>query len=331
MRSSNIPYNPAIDHVRGVAALLIVYFHAHMLLLPELQGAPLVWPRAGVLYSLLVEGHTAVALFMVLSGFIFTAIALDRRISYLSFQFNRVLRIYPLMAAILLFALVLQPAMFHFRPFVGSLLFPFNIQGHEVIAPLNIDPWTGIFWTLSPEFQFYLIFPLLIAAVNRGGARILIVLVAVVLCARLYLSQWHDLWHFTYWTIGGRIDQFLIGMGAAVVWRRSHQLTGARRFLPVAIAAVLLILWGFNHAGGAAVHARWKVAWPTVEGGMWAAFILCYLDFATRLPKLLSSALANAAFPSTCCIGQSKASPTTRSLGLPRRSWNSASRLSPLS
>jgi uncharacterized membrane protein len=77
MRSKNIEYLVGIDHLRALAALLIVFYHGQQLFyLDTMRLRGLVaepWARANDPFSaLVIEGHTAVALFMVLSGFIFT-------------------------------------------------------------------------------------------------------------------------------------------------------------------------------------------------------------------------------------------------------------------
>lgn len=66
MRSSSGQHFVALDQVRGVAAFLVVAWHflhgASGTPVP-FEGAPAVFPLA-----LADEGHTGVALFMVLSG-----------------------------------------------------------------------------------------------------------------------------------------------------------------------------------------------------------------------------------------------------------------------
>ena len=98
MKSPNIKYLPAVDHLRGFAAALIVFYHGLHLISYEMKfNAPFSfspWPETNNPFlAVLIEGHTAVALFMVLSGFIFAYGALGREIAYLPFIRNRFLRI----------------------------------------------------------------------------------------------------------------------------------------------------------------------------------------------------------------------------------------------
>jgi peptidoglycan/LPS O-acetylase OafA/YrhL len=292
--SKNIPYNPAIDHLRAFAATLILYYHARQFILPYVigsdgYGAPL---NVNPLHSLLAEGHSAVGFFMVLSGFIFTVAALGKTVSYVPFLFNRFLRIYPLMLAILGLAVFLHPAAFRLEPFTRTLLIPLQLPPPFSFGEtLSIQPWTEIFWTITPEFQFYLIFPLLLMALNRYGITAVIGFLVGALVIRTIVSLQTDLTEVAYWTIIGRIDEFLIGMGAAALWRHSLSTAKTERYLPLAIFAVLAALWTYNYLGGVTVHVWWKAVWPTAEGLMWAAFIVCYLDFEKRIPRVCSGVL----------------------------------------
>jgi peptidoglycan/LPS O-acetylase OafA/YrhL len=86
LRSKNTPYLPGIDHLRAFASVLIVLYHGrHQFLVDELARRELPkakWPVASRLFdALLYEGHTAVAMFMVLSGFIFTHGLGEQRLS----------------------------------------------------------------------------------------------------------------------------------------------------------------------------------------------------------------------------------------------------------
>ena len=95
----------------------------------------------------------------------------------------------------------------------------------------------------------------------------------------------------SYWTIFGRIDQFLLGMGAAILHRNVADRRFGLLFFLVA-AAMPFVLFGFNQAGGLTNQSPWKILWPLTEGYLWAAFILGYLQMAPSLPGPLSRGLA---------------------------------------
>jgi peptidoglycan/LPS O-acetylase OafA/YrhL len=72
MKSTNFGYIPALDHLRGFAAVLVLFFHSsHFISHKLIYGTPYDpanWARAGNPFSALaIEGHTAVyLLFLVI-------------------------------------------------------------------------------------------------------------------------------------------------------------------------------------------------------------------------------------------------------------------------
>jgi peptidoglycan/LPS O-acetylase OafA/YrhL len=297
MRSPNSSYIPAVDHVRAFAAVIVLVHHSFLFIGARLAKAPdeaAYFPKAVTpVDAFVTEGHTGVALFMVLSGFIFTYIAYGKRIEYGRFVLNRILRIYPLMIGIYLVAWAVRPALAGAAGFFATLAIPF-----QLIGPVDwwfipsIYPFTNLFWTIAPEFQFYLLFPLILSFVTRKGAAMLGVLILGAFCVRALLAiNGADVQTFAYFTIFGRIDQFLIGMGAAILYR-TYPDRGYAWLCPLALVVMGALLFGYSEQGGASVGANWKLVWPTLEGTVWAGFILGYLDFAGRLPSWTATLFA---------------------------------------
>lgn len=292
MRSPNITYLPAVDHLRGIAALWIVAYHGQ-----QLVGSLLAHGRlfvagdwiftANPLAALLYEGHTAVALFMTLSGFIFTYGAYGRRIDYRAFVVNRLLRIYPLFVVVLLAGVAYFPG----RVDMGRLLSSVFLFAN--VANLDLSPMSAMFWAVSVEFQFYLLFPALLAFLSprpwRHALQVLALALALRLLGVLLGASPRDL---SYFHLLGRIDQFVAGMLAAM-WLRGRN--GAPVPGPVAAAAAtaaLGLLYGFHRMGGWPVDAPWKIAWPLLEGAAWAACIATYVGAVDPWPSVLSRWLA---------------------------------------
>jgi peptidoglycan/LPS O-acetylase OafA/YrhL len=295
MESPNIKYIPAVDHLRGLAAALIVFYHGLHLISYQIRYAVPIrfdhWPQAGNIFSAsLVEGHTAVALFMVLSGFIFAYGAGQRDISYLPFIRNRFLRIYPLFLVLIVAGLAAYPDRFDFSGLMKTIFFQANSRGS-----LSLGPFSAMFWAIAVEFQFYLIFPFLYKLSRRYGPVFLVVCAAAALFLKiLAASEAASIRDLTYLTLLGRIDQFLFGMLLAGLY---HRWQNRKRLLsislPFALAAVMALLYGFHIFLGGWPSENWfKVFWPTLEGLAWAAVILCYLVAAQKLPDRLSGPLA---------------------------------------
>jgi peptidoglycan/LPS O-acetylase OafA/YrhL len=137
-------------------------------------------------------------------------------------------------------------------------------------------------WTIAIEWQFYVLFPLLLAVLKPGWTRALLGMLAVLLMFRaLVVLAGGNAREIGYLTILGRLDQFLVGMWAAWFFRM-HPLSRARGgvLAAVALATAGLALWWFNAAGGWPTAPAWKVAWPTLEAVLWAAFVIGYIDLA---------------------------------------------------
>ncbi len=294
MKSRNIAYIPAVDHIRAFASVLIVVYHSYQLISQKLRygGAFSLerWIEAGSwLEAVVVEGHTAVAIFLVLSGFLFTHGALGKDLAYGTFLRNRLLRIYPLFLFLLVVGIGAFPEAFHLVPFLQSVLGFANLQG-----AVQLDAVSGMFWTVGIEFQFYLVFPFLLGFADRGGARpLLLLILATIVFRSIGFALGGDVHGLTYWTLVGRVDQFLFGMLAALFFRSRYcrETPMALGLIPVTVAMVGLLA-AFNAAGGWPAKAAWKMLWPTVEGFGWAVFLLCYLCAARHIPPRVSRAIA---------------------------------------
>lgn len=290
MRSQNIRYFPAIDHLRAYAALLIVFYHGLHLFSYEARFhqafGPEHWLQPGnPLIAALAEGHTAVALFMVLSGFILTYGSLDTAVNYREFIRNRLLRTYPLFLLLVFAGVAAVPQDFHWVSFLQSVFGFANLPG-ALVAP----PFTSMLWTIAVEWQFYVLFPLLIVVLKSGWTRNLLGMVAVLLLFRsIAVLSGGDARDLSYMTILGRLDQFLIGMWSAWFFR-GHPLTNARAaaLTLVSLVAIVALLDAFNGTGGWPVDAPWKIFWPTVEAVLWAAFLIGYVNFANTARGLWS-------------------------------------------
>ncbi|MEU7280255.1 acyltransferase [Streptomyces sp. NPDC045431] len=282
MRSSDDRvYLAPVDHLRAVAAVLVVLYHGCQLLSARIEGRPRFVAGTDWLYSanpaatLVFEGHTGVALFMVLSGFIFTVGAHGRPIRYGRFLTNRLLRVYPLYLVIAVLGLATHVSLPTFQDLLRILTF----------ATPSL-PYGGVFWTLCVEMQFYLVFPLLNRLLTERGPGALLRLLAAVslLRALVWLSSPSPAPHTAalYLGLAGRIDQFLLGMLAA--WAYAHhreRLRAAARWLaPGALSLALGALWSYNQLHGYVSDSPLKLAWSGAEGAVWALVVVAYVAAA---------------------------------------------------
>jgi peptidoglycan/LPS O-acetylase OafA/YrhL len=281
MRSSSGQHFEKLDHLRFLAALIVLFWHG----LHYQKVIPTSYVPAWSFFSLLEEGHTGVSLFMVLSGYIFWQLCRLKKIDYLGFIYNRFVRIAPLF---LLYTLL----MFKVSDIDPVKLFVsiFGLLGHTVM---------GVSWTVIVEFQFYLAFPFILLFTQKYGFRYVfgILFMAIIIRSGFWLTR-GQIQDISYWTIFGRIDQFLVGIlvcEAVNRWNNNKILKG------LVASIFILSIYGFhlfNKAGGfydmptyPSPSPLWIVM-PTFEAIMWGALTFLYLATKFELPVKLSRTLS---------------------------------------
>ncbi len=282
MESSNSKYFSRLDHLRLLAALMVLFWHVlrYSKQAPT-NEVPSFWPL-----SFAQEGHTGVSLFMCLSGFIFWTLCKNRQINYLKFIRNRTLRIAPLFV-------VWTLLYFYTSEIDPTKLFV------AIVGLLNKGTVPGVGWTIIVEFQFYLIFPFLLFFTQSYGLRYLWAI--VILAIFLRWSVWHatgTVQDLAYSTIFGRIDQFVLGMISGELATRYKQLFHSRA-LPIALMLIgsALMHWfdsagGFFDNGGYPSNSSIWIYWPSIEGCLFSLIIASYLGIPILLPKSVDKVLA---------------------------------------
>jgi peptidoglycan/LPS O-acetylase OafA/YrhL len=288
MQSLNLKYKPRIDQLRWLAATLVFLFH-FQLEYRNAGGAALASPWA----ALATEGHTGVGLFFTLSGFLFMQIALYQgQIVYGQFLRNRALRILPLFLTIFLLATSIGRD--KFQPQDLLYLFATNLG----LAPTSGTVITGAAWTISLEFLFYLVFPFLARFALERGARYLLKLLLLMAFFKLAAYTVNDNSTLMYFsTFVGRFDQFLAGMLAALLVQQRRALLQRYAALLLAASAALVVadtaLLHTVAPFGAAPNSAFWIGWSMLESAGWAAFIIAWVSFQPRLPRVVERALCH--------------------------------------
>lgn len=261
MRSSGDRHYIALDHVRGAAALLVFVWHfAHKGVVgagvSDIAGAP-IFPLA-----LLDEGHTGVALFMVLSGYLFAKLLDGKRVRYPAFFYNRVLRLAPLLVVSLALSWVQlgKPLPAYLAQVTRGLVFPAFPNGA---------------WSIATEFHFYLLLPALFVLFRRGVGAVVLAIVAMIAARAMVYAEAGTIQGLSYYTIVGRIDQFMLGMLALHcrdLLRSRHWIAGA-----VFMALAAFYTW-FDMIGGyyRTEDSPLWIVMPTIEGAAYAVLVGWY-------------------------------------------------------
>jgi len=253
MRSTDGQYYAGLDHLRALAAFLVVLWHfSH-----HGNGGPVPYggsPEIGLIDS----GHCGVALFMVLSGYLFAKLIKDRRVDYGLFLYNRMLRLLPLLVVAMLLG------------FLSSLPQDRNEYLLNVVKGLVLPTMPRGGWSIVVEAHFYLLLPFLL----RGSRKNLIVPLSIVGAAiglrLLLLAIGADLQNLAYFSIIGRIDQFVLGI---VMYQRPV----SRRAALILFSGLWLFYVWFDANGGlnGAPPAVWVIL-PTIEALGFGALVSAY-------------------------------------------------------
>ncbi len=206
-------YVPALDGLRGVAVLLVVFRHAWA---DRMGGA----------------GVVGVALFFVLSGYLITAVIVDEwhsrsAVSFRAFFARRALRLLPaLFFAVTVYAVVVCVVLSGtaLREALLSAFFAITyLSGYASFAGFPVVDELGPTWSLAVEEQFYLLWPVLLVVLLRRGwsfPRLAGVAFGLAVISAVIRAGTWELWASdvyklpTTWT-----DGLLIGCGLAFLLR----------------------------------------------------------------------------------------------------------------
>ena len=258
---------PQIDGLRGVAICAVIFQHAFS------HGISHALVAAGVIgFPYLVDdGWMGVSLFFILSGFVLSLPYTGAETKFydpaeaLAFYGRRARRLLPLFAMGCLVGCLVNHAT------LGSLLLALTtlsmFRADEFFPHVN-----GPFWTLMLEIWFSISLPaLMIAAVRFGYWRVFAAAAATALIIRLvatqlsfpafpgpYINPLKD-------SVPARIDDFVVGMIIAKLYRDGH-LREASRGLSVPGLAVVVLS---------------GIGWDLIAQGIAPRWVGCALNLVT--------------------------------------------------
>lgn len=299
-QSSGLPRHiPALDGLRGWAILLVLVCHFFA---PGLEGEG-GWGRwAGVLLGMTRHG---VDLFFVLSGFLITGILCDtkdRPHYFRNFYGRRTVRIFPLYYLALVICFGVLPRFLSLdTPGLKAMwqdqwalwLYCSNwVMTWKQTWAFNAD-WLNLahFWSLAVEEQFYLVWPLVVLALNRQRLMVLCgVLIVAALGLRMAMAAagTQPLVMFVFTPC--RIDALAIGSFLAVAvrgsWRIADLVKPARAVVLGSLIALPLVL--LFSGGSQVIIAGLKY---TFLGGLFGGLLV--LTLAAPARSLLSRVMDN--------------------------------------
>jgi peptidoglycan/LPS O-acetylase OafA/YrhL len=248
------PHLPTVDGLRGIAILLVLWYHAPFLFrqIPEFSDAPSPWAILGAFWKMSLGGWIGVDLFFVISGFLITLILIrvkDSAGSLLVFWERRALRIVPLAVLYLVVLLVLirvgDPlgllpdfdAWPWYAFYLGNI--HIAIYGWQPLAVM-------ILWSLAIEEQFYLVWPFLVQRCN--AQRVLLWSISFIIMAPFFRAATLSMADYpaTYVLTFCRLDTLAAGAVVAALYSRKgwheQMMTMCKRLAVPAFAVIMVTL-----------------------------------------------------------------------------------------
>ncbi|MGZ4435634.1 MAG: acyltransferase family protein [Trebonia sp.] len=281
------------DGIRAVAVVAVLLYHWVSQYLPIFDG-----------------GYVGGDVFFVLSGFVITSVLWHRRprhgvgADYRAFLTGRVRRLYPALLAMLVVgtavvAVLGKPVSLAATVKAAGVAATQTSSFVQAVSGYEPDPFSHT-WTLSVEWAFYLVWPLLLLRAKRSGTPPeRLALVAVQAAVLLYAVDLFAPSRWFYFALTARAPQILAGCALAL-WVASGRY---RPRLPAGVVEVL------------AVAAVAGIGWWTVWG--WTQVETQYRVIGYPLVSLCAVLLCAVPF-----LASARRSPVQRALG-----WGPLARL----
>jgi peptidoglycan/LPS O-acetylase OafA/YrhL len=258
----NLSYRQQYDWIRAIAVFMVFVWHFNHFENGNLAPPESTFPPL----SLLLEGHTGVSLFFVLSGFIFGEILIGRKINFAFFYLNRIKRLFPLLFVALFLNFILMTINHLPRSNFGVI---------DFFIPILLP---GNSWSVMIEIQCYLLLPLLVYFYSKNLKYIYVCLIISLLVKIVIYSLLGSIQIVSYYSLLGRIDQFILGFIA------SRWMIGRKTSFYIFV--LFTLFWYFFDSKGGfyngGIFPSESIVWvfiPFIEGVSYCFLIIFILKF----------------------------------------------------
>jgi peptidoglycan/LPS O-acetylase OafA/YrhL len=253
-----MPYNPALDGLRAVAVMLVVFFHAR---------APIA-----------LGGYIGVDIFFVLSGYLITSLLLSEldgkgRLDLPRFYLRRFLRLTPALLAMLAVYVAVAPFLWPGTSDHGKQAAIAGLYLSDyAVAFWNTPNFLSHTWSLSVEEHFYLLWPLALLAAYRRWDRRSLVWVLGTAYVLATLVRWVCIvrgqsWEQVYYRFDTHMSGLMLGAWLAALRRDEVLFAWLRRALPWLMWLPLLAVICLQYRWGDLWMSTWGLSvaeWATV-------------------------------------------------------------------
>jgi len=185
----NVSHFYSLDGIRAISVFIVLIGHANS----EFKNS--------IITSTLAGGTLGVYIFFVISGFLITSLLIKEKlktgtISIKDFYIRRALRILPvayLYLLVLFFLHIFCGLQVSYLEYIGCAFFLVNL------GYFHTGVYTGHYWSLSVEEQFYVVFPSILRRNYRLYINFLFVLLTLILISKAFdfreLGKLHPKYH----------------------------------------------------------------------------------------------------------------------------------------
>ena len=184
---------PALDGVRGLSCLMVVFFHAGL---------------AGWFPVVCTSGVLGIMLFFSLSGFLIALHYSPENNStqyWKAFYIRRYVRLYPTFFCAILLGRLFYPHLF----WAERKIYDDVLKEVDAIFLFISD---SVFWTIPFEFKFYAVYPLLAIFITHKRTRAFsfkfLLAVWLLWMWVVFYGQWYDFYYYIYF-LGGIIAAYM--------------------------------------------------------------------------------------------------------------------------
>lgn len=134
-------------------------------------------------------------------------------------------------------------------------------------------------WSITTEFHFYIMLPALLFLTTKWKYSLFVVLVLAIVIRTFLYYKIGEIQTLSYWTIIGRLDQFLLGI---LAYQFRSNIAGKHLIVLCSSIMFLGFYWLFDSQGGFYMNPSYPspsgiwIYMPTIEGLIYALLIAWY-------------------------------------------------------
>lgn len=267
-KSGEVPRFGCLEGLRMWMAWWVVSLHAlHLAGMTAFESRPV-----HLAYRAFNHGHSAVDVFIILSGFVITHLLRVKKESYGAYIVRRFFRLFPLLAVAVL-AVLCMPRFYreafvetpwayrpemrierlesteeHFAEHLALKLSMLHGVVPEEVLPYSTSSILSPAWSISLEWQFYLVAPLILLMVTRSlWAGVTFAVGALILSSFVnHLDAYH--WQYPAF-LPLELPLFLLGIGTRLFFETSFSQKVCARSLALLVTSLTVLFLALTLSG----------------------------------------------------------------------------------